>query len=62
MVIKKFDAMKRKIKIQESEMVSIMSDISESQSKTVRRKCLDTVSKINRSKVQNKLTQDVENP
>ena len=54
--------MKRKIKIQESEMVSIMSDISESQSKTVRRKCLDTVSKINRSKVQNKLTQDVENP
>ena len=35
-----------------------MSDISESQSKTVRRKRLDTVSKINRSKVQNKLTQD----
>ena len=41
-------------------MVSIMSDISESQSKTERCKRLDTVSKTNRSKVQNKLTKDVE--
>ena len=46
---KKFDAKKRKINFQESEMVSIMSDILESQSKTVRRKRLDTVSTINRS-------------
>ena len=58
-MVTKNDAKKRKINIQESEMVSIMSDILESQSKTVRRKRLDTVSKTNRCKVQNKLTKDV---
>ena len=42
-------------------MISVSSDVSMSESNTIRRKCLDMVSKTNKSRLKNKLEQDLEN-
>ena len=55
----KFDEKLKKINVQENEMVT-SSDVSKSETKSVPRKRLDTVSKTNKSKLKHKLEADVE--